>query len=137
MILRHPSAGAPKGAKSVALISIKTDGSVPASELQLLESAVRTEALSVLSHLRGVTPQVAIVHPPGGPWPAIIEADFTGQIPDQAMADVANSCFQTTRGSLRHLSAQWIVDFNAPAQVRKLANRSWDEDGHTYRWPEA
>jgi len=118
----------------MALIEVKTDGTVPATEIQALQSAVYAGALSIVAHFAGVTPQVSTARRTGGAWPVIIEADVAGQLPDQALADLANTCFELTRASLRHIG-RWRVDFNSPAHVRKLANRIWDTDGQAHRWP--
>jgi len=38
---------------------------------------------------------------------------------------------------LRPITGHWSVTLNAPAHIRALANRSWDEDGQAHRWPES
>jgi len=120
----------------MALIEIKIGGNAPQRTLQLLRSALEAIALGAIDGLPGTTPQVAVTTPAGAPARATIAVDVRGQLPDQTLADLANSSWETARTMLRRVTGRWSVVFNAPAQVRALANRSWDEDGRAYRWPE-
>jgi len=120
----------------MALIEIKIGGNVPQRTLQLLRSALEATALAAIDGLPGTAPQVAVTTPAGAPGRATIAVDVSGQLPDQTMADLANHAWETARTVLRGVTGRWSVAFNAPAQVRALANRGWDEDGRAHRWPE-
>jgi hypothetical protein len=120
----------------MALIEIKVGGNAPQHTLQLLHAALEKTTLAATGSLPGTTPHIAMTHPAGAPNRPIVEVDVSGQLPDQNQADLANSCWEITRTVLRPITGHWSVTLNAPAHIRALANRSWDEDGQAHRWPE-
>lgn len=120
----------------MALIEIEVGGKAPQRTLQLLESALNKTTLAGIDGLPGATAHVAITQPTSTPGTAVIEVSITGQLPDQTQADLANCCWETTRTALRRITGHWSAAFNAPAEVRALANRNWDDDGQAHRWPE-
>jgi hypothetical protein len=120
----------------MALIEIEVGGKAPQRTVQLLQSAVRETTLAGIDGLPGATAHVAIVQSASTPATAVIEVNVSGHLPDQTQADLANSCWETTRMALRRITGHWSAAFNAPAQVRALANCNWDDDGQAHRWPD-
>jgi hypothetical protein len=120
----------------MALIEIKVGGKAPQRTLQLLQSALRKTTLAGIDGLPGATAHVVIAQSASTLGTAVIEVNVSGQLPDQTQADLANSCWQATRTALRRITGHWSAAFNAPAQVRALVNRNWDDDGQARRWPE-
>lgn len=120
----------------MALIEINIGGSTPQSTLRHLRAAIEEITAGLTGALPGTVAQVAITQPASAPRSPAVEVDVAGQLPDQHQADIANSSFEITRTVLRPVAVRWSVNFNAPAHIRALANRSWDEDGQAHRWPE-
>lgn len=120
----------------MALIEIEVGGKAPQRTVQLLQSALKRNALAGIEGLPGATAHVAIAQSASTQGTAVIEVNVSGQLPDQTQADLANCCWETTRMALRRFTGHWSGAFNAPAHVRALANRNWDDDGQAHRWPE-
>jgi hypothetical protein len=120
----------------MALIEIEVGGEASQRTVQLLQSALRETTLAGVDGLTGATAHVAIAQSASTLGTAVIEVNVSGQLPDQTQADLANSCWETTRMTLRRITEHWSAAFNAPSQVRALANRTWDDDGQAHRWPE-
>ena len=120
----------------MALIEIEIGGNPPQRTLLFLHAALENTTLGALVSVPGTTLRIAITQQAGAPRRSTVEVDVDGQLPDQSQADLANSAWEMTRTILRPITAHWSAAFNAPAHVRALANRSWDEDGQAHRWPE-
>jgi hypothetical protein len=120
----------------MALIEIEAGRNAPQRTLRRMQAALENLWLDAIEGLPGTTADVVITHPARTPHRPIVEVNVGGQLPDQIQADLANTSWEIARTMLRPTAKRWSATFNAPAHIRALANRSWDEDGQAYRWPE-
>ena len=120
----------------MALIKIEVGRNAPQRTLHRMQATLENLWLNAIETLPGTTADVMITRPARTPHRSIVEVNVGGQLPDQSQADLANTSWEIARTMLRPTAERWSAAFNTPAHIRALANRSWDEDGQTYRWPE-
>lgn len=120
----------------MTLIEIEAGRNTPHRTMQRMQATLENLWLNATEDLPGVTADVVVTRQARTPHRPVVEVNISGQLPDQDQADLANTSWEIARTMLRPVTSRWSAAFDAPAHIRALANRSWDEDGQAYRWPE-